>query len=65
MHVRPSTYVQYTHIVCVFLVTWIGAFPIDIDLTRRPPGVYTLEITATDVFSLSDRNIISYTSGYR
>ena len=42
----------------------VGTFPVHINLTRNPPGVYSLEITATDVFNLTDKNIISYTSGY-
>ena len=42
----------------------IGTFPVHINLTRNPPGVYSLEITATDVFNLTDKNIISYRSGY-
>ena len=42
----------------------VGTFPVHINLTHNPPGVYSLEITATDVFNLTDKNIISYTSGY-
>ena len=42
----------------------IGTFPVHINLTRNVPGVYSLEITATDVFNLTDRNIITYTSAY-
>lgn len=40
----------------------VGVFPVDIDLTNHPPGVYSLEITAIDIFNLSDRHVISYTS---
>lgn len=40
----------------------VGVFPVDIDLTNHSPGVYSLEITAIDIFNLSDRHVISYTS---
>lgn len=44
-------------------LNWLGAFPIDVDLTHQLPGVYSLEIIAIDIFNLSDRSVISYTSG--
>ena len=49
-------------ILIFFSLTWLGVFPVEIDLSRQPPGVYSLEINATDIFNFSDMNVISYTS---
>ena len=53
---------SYTCINYTNIFTWLGIFPVEIDLSRQPPGVYSLEINATDVFNFNDTKVISYTS---
>ena len=53
--------IQHHNYSNIFL-PWLGVFPVDIDLSRQPPGVYSLEINATDIFNFSGTSVISYTS---
>ena len=53
--------IQHYNYSNIFL-PWLGVFPVDIDLSHQPPGVYSLEINATDIFNFSDTRVISYTS---